>query len=71
MNRLLSSPALPLAAALLVALSLPSYGQPPKAKNGKGKTPYDKKIDGDRELHEIAQKLIAEHQLPGMKIWSR
>lgn len=68
MNRILSSPAPPLAAALLIALSLPSYGQSPKTKAAKAKTSYDKKIDGDRELHEIAQKLIAEHQLPGMVI---
>lgn len=68
MNRLLSSPALPFAAALLVALAPLTYGQPPKTKGGKAKAPYDKEIDGDRELHEIAQKIITEHQLPGMVI---
>src|SRR5689334_19011027 len=57
MHRLVFSTALPLAAPLFIALSRPRYGQSPQTKASKAKTPYDQTVGGDRELHEIAQKL--------------
>jgi CubicO group peptidase (beta-lactamase class C family) len=65
MNRVLPSPALLSGMVFVMAAAISGYADPPKAKSEK---PYDQKVDGDRELHEIAKKLIAEHQLPGMVV---